>query len=62
MATRILNGIEYPVPGIDTAIKILRPDIHKIVNEELDALMFLAYLIENFFQKTKMNLKILEKD
>ena len=26
MATRILNGIEYPVPGIDTAIKILRPN------------------------------------
>ena len=25
MATRMLNGIEYPVPGIDTAIKILRP-------------------------------------
>tara|TARA_B100000212_G_scaffold323215_1_gene283119 strand:- start:751 stop:1101 length:351 start_codon:yes stop_codon:yes gene_type:complete len=25
MATKILNGIEYPVPGIDTAIKILRP-------------------------------------
>ncbi len=35
------------------AIKILRPNIHKIVNEELDALMFLAYLIENIFQNTK---------
>ena len=25
MATRKFNDIEYPVPGIDTAIKILRP-------------------------------------
>ncbi len=37
----------------ELAIKILRPNIHKIVNEELDALMFLAYLIETFFAKTK---------
>ena len=25
MATRKFNDIEYPVPGVDTAIKILRP-------------------------------------
>ena len=25
MATRKFNGIEYPVPGVDTAIAILRP-------------------------------------
>ena len=25
MATRKINGIEYPLPGVDTAIKILRP-------------------------------------
>ncbi len=43
----------------ELAIKILRPNIYKIVNEELDALMFLAYLIESFFQKTK-RLKLIE--
>ena len=37
----------------DLAIKILRPDIQKIFNEELDALNFLAYLVENIFRKTK---------
>ena len=25
MATRKFNGIEYPIPGVDTAIQILRP-------------------------------------
>ena len=35
------------------AIKILRPDIQRIFNEELDALNFLAYLVENIFRKTK---------
>ena len=30
----------------ELAIKILRPNIHSIFNEELDALMLLAYLIE----------------
>ena len=43
----------------ELAIKILRPNIHKIFNEELDALMFLAYLIENIFKKTK-RLKLVE--
>ncbi len=37
----------------DLAIKILRPNIQKIFNEELDALNFLAYLIENIFRKTR---------
>ena len=41
------------------AIKILRPNVEKIFNEELDALMFLAYLIENFIKKTK-RLKLVE--
>ena len=41
------------------ALKVLRPNIHKTVNEELDALMFLAFLIENFVRKTK-RLKLVE--
>ena len=43
----------------ELALKILRPNIHTLVNEELDALMFLAYLVENFFKKTK-RLKLVE--
>ena len=43
----------------ELAIKILRPNIHTLVNDELDALMFLAYLIENLFQKTR-RLKLVE--
>ena len=43
----------------DVAIKILRPNIEKIFNEELDALMFLAYLVENLVKKTK-RLKLVE--
>ena len=42
------NGQEKEV-----AIKILRPDIKKIFNEEIDALMLLAFFIENSIQKTK---------
>ncbi len=41
------------------AIKILRPNIKKIFNEEIDALMLLAYFIENIITKTK-RLKLLE--
>ena len=41
------------------AIKILRPNIHKLVNEELDALMFLAFLVESIFKNTK-RLKLVE--
>ena len=43
----------------ELAIKILRPNIHTLVNEELDALMFLAYLLENVFKKTR-RLKLVE--
>ena len=49
------------VQNIDkqVAIKILRPDIEKLFNEELDALMLFAYLIENTFSKAK-RLKLVE--
>ncbi len=43
----------------DVAIKILRPDIEKIFNEELDALMLFAYIIENTIKKAK-RLKLIE--
>jgi ubiquinone biosynthesis protein len=43
----------------DVAIKILRPDIEKIFNEELDALMLLAYIVESIIVKTK-RLKLIE--
>tara|TARA_Y100000590_G_scaffold292992_1_gene329984 strand:- start:658 stop:2226 length:1569 start_codon:yes stop_codon:yes gene_type:complete len=43
----------------DVAIKILRPDIEKIFNEELDALMLLAYIIQGLIKKTK-RLKLVE--
>ena len=41
------------------AIKILRPDIEKLFNEELDALMLFAYIIENTIPKSK-RLKLVE--
>ncbi len=37
----------------DVAIKILRPNIKKLFNEEIDSLMLLAYFIENTIKKTK---------
>ena len=43
----------------DVAIKILRPNIKKTFNEEIDALMLLAYFIESLVKKTK-RLKIVE--
>ena len=43
----------------EVAIKILRPNIEKIFNEELDALMLLAYLAQTFIKKTK-RLKLVE--
>ena len=43
----------------DIAIKILRPNIKKIFNEEIDALMFLAFIIESLIKKTK-RLKLVE--
>tara|TARA_B100001123_G_scaffold357145_1_gene411168 strand:- start:3913 stop:5481 length:1569 start_codon:yes stop_codon:yes gene_type:complete len=43
----------------NVAIKILRPNIEKIFNEELDALMLLAYIVQNLVKKTK-RLKLIE--
>ena len=43
----------------DVAIKILRPNIRKIFNEEIDAIMLFAFLIESFAKKTK-RLKLVE--
>ncbi len=43
----------------DIAIKILRPNIKKEFNEEIDALMLLAYIIESIAPKTK-RLKLME--
>ena len=43
----------------NVAIKILRPNIKKIFNEEIDALMLLAFLVESFIKKTK-RLKLVE--
>tara|TARA_Y100000992_G_scaffold270971_1_gene211629 strand:+ start:1750 stop:3321 length:1572 start_codon:yes stop_codon:yes gene_type:complete len=43
----------------DVAIKILRPNIKKIFNEEIDALMLFAFLIESILKKTK-RLKLVE--
>ena len=41
------------------AIKILRPDIEQLFNEELDALMLFAYIVENIVSKAK-RLKLVE--
>jgi len=43
----------------DVAIKILRPNIKKIFNEEIDAMMLFAFLVESFVKKTK-RLKLIE--
>ncbi len=43
----------------DVAIKILRPNIKKIFNQEIDAMMLFAFLIESFIKKTK-RLKLVE--
>ena len=43
----------------DVAIKILRPEIEKVFNEELDALMLFAYIIESTINKAK-RLKLVE--
>ena len=43
----------------NVAIKILRPNIEKIFNEELDALMLLAYIVQSLLHKTK-RLKLIE--
>jgi len=43
----------------DVAIKILRPDIKKIFNEEIDAIMLFAFFVESLIKKTK-RLKLIE--
>jgi len=43
----------------DVAIKILRPNIKKVFNEEIDAMMLFAFLVESFIKKTK-RLKLVE--
>ncbi len=43
----------------DVAIKILRPNIKKVFNEEIDAIMLFAFLIESLIKKTK-RLKLVE--
>ncbi len=43
----------------DVAIKVLRPNIKKIFNDEIEALMLLAYIVESFIKKTK-RLKLVE--
>tara|TARA_S200000501_G_scaffold250493_1_gene234711 strand:- start:1998 stop:3563 length:1566 start_codon:yes stop_codon:yes gene_type:complete len=43
----------------NVAIKILRPEIEKLFNEELDALMLFAYIVENTISKAK-RLKLVE--
>ena len=37
----------------DVAIKILRPNIKKVFNDEIDAMMLFAFLIESVIKKTK---------
>ena len=37
----------------DVAIKILRPNIKKIFNEQIEALMLFAYIIESLIKKSK---------
>ena len=51
--------IKYANENKEVAIKILRPDIEKLFNEELDALMLFAYIVENTFSKAK-RLKLVE--
>ena len=43
----------------EVAIKILRPNIEKIFNEELDALLLFAYIVEATLKKTR-RLKLVE--
>ena len=43
----------------DVAIKILRPNIKKVFNDEIDAIMLFAFLVESFIKKTK-RLKLVE--
>ena len=54
-----LAKIKHEGEDKQVAIKILRPDIEKLFNEELDALMLFAYIVENTFSKAK-RLKLIE--
>ena len=54
-----LAKIKFSDKEKQVAIKILRPEIEKLFNEELDALMLFAYLVENTFSKAK-RLKLIE--
>ena len=54
-----LAKIKYEEQEKQVAIKILRPDIEKLFNEELDALMLFAYIVENTITKAK-RLKLVE--
>ena len=40
----------------DVAIKVLRPNIKKIFNEEIEALMLLAYIIETTVKTKRLKL------
>ncbi|MDC0059745.1 2-polyprenylphenol 6-hydroxylase [Pelagibacteraceae bacterium] len=51
--------IKHDNENKEVAIKILRPNIEKIFNEELDALQLLAYITQTFIKKTK-RLKLVE--
>ena len=51
--------IKFSGENKNVAIKILRPNIEKIFNEELDALMLLAYIIQSLIKKTQ-RLKLVE--
>ncbi len=54
-----LAKIKYEDKEKQVAIKILRPDIEKLFNEELDALMLFAYIVESTVTKAK-RLKLVE--
>ena len=54
-----LAKIKFEGKEKQVAIKILRPDIEKLFNEELDALMLFAYIVENTLPKAK-RLKLVE--
>tara|TARA_B100001121_G_scaffold290228_1_gene289834 strand:- start:320 stop:1885 length:1566 start_codon:yes stop_codon:yes gene_type:complete len=54
-----LAKIKHEGEDKQVAIKILRPDIEKLFNEELDALMLFAYIVENTLVKAK-RLKLVE--
>ena len=54
-----LLKLNYENQEKQVAIKILRPDIEKLFNEELDALMLFAYIVENTVPKAK-RLKLIE--